>query len=125
MSGGPELLTETGLPQELVEYDPEWGRAFASGAVAASCDHHAMLGQVKVPVLYTHHFHEIHPETGRLLGAAADIQVDTARRLIEAAGNSFTYRSFPDMPHSMHGADPELFVATVDEWIRSVAAVGA
>ena len=30
-------------PQFLKEYDPEWGRAFVSGSVAASCDHDRML----------------------------------------------------------------------------------
>ena len=30
-------------PQNLKEYDPEWGRAFWTGTVAASCDHERML----------------------------------------------------------------------------------
>ena len=30
-------------PQNLKEYDPEWGRAFWDGTVAASCDHARML----------------------------------------------------------------------------------
>ena len=46
----------TGPPQNLKEYDPEWGRAFWTGTVAASCDHARMLARVKVPVLLTHHF---------------------------------------------------------------------
>src|SRR3546814_2254712 len=35
--------------QDLKEYDPEWGRAFWTGTVAASCDHERMLRAVKVP----------------------------------------------------------------------------
>jgi hypothetical protein len=42
-------------PQNLKEYDPEWGRAFWTGTVAASCDHERMLRSVRVPVLLTHH----------------------------------------------------------------------
>ncbi len=42
--------------QNLKEYDPEWGRAFWTGTVGASCDHARMLAAVKVPVLFTHHF---------------------------------------------------------------------
>jgi hypothetical protein len=42
-------------PQNLKEYDPEWGRSFWTGTVAASCDHERMLRSVKVPVLLTHH----------------------------------------------------------------------
>src|SRR4249920_2890959 len=36
-------------PQPLKEYDPEWGAAFWSGTVAASCDHDAMLRSVRAP----------------------------------------------------------------------------
>jgi hypothetical protein len=61
-------------PQNLKEYDPEWGRAFWSGTVAASCDHARMLSHVKVPVLLTHHFHVIDESTGTLMGALCDVQ---------------------------------------------------
>ena len=40
--------------------------------------------------------------------------------IIEAAGQPFTYRSFPDMPHSMHGADPKLYVRTVVDWVETL-----
>jgi len=43
-------------PQNMREYDPEWAYAFASGDVSRSCDHSTMLSQVRVPVLFTHHF---------------------------------------------------------------------
>src|SRR5580698_9591051 len=43
-------------PQNLKEYDPEWGRAFWTGSVGASCDHDQMLRSVHVgSVLLTHH----------------------------------------------------------------------
>lgn len=106
-----------GVPQNLREYDPEWGDAFASGRVALGCDHETMLSRVRVPVLFTHHFHHTDPETGNLIGAISDQQAEHARRLIEGAGNSVTYRAFPDMPHSMHGHDPATFVSTVTGWL--------
>ena len=61
--------------QELKEYDPEWGRAFWTGTVAASCDHERMLRDVKVRnVLLTHHFRVVDENTGTLMGAMADVQ---------------------------------------------------
>ena len=62
-------------PQYLKEYDPEWGRAFWTGTVAASCDHERMLRSVKVPVLLTHHF-RIVDDAGHLLGAMTDAQAE-------------------------------------------------
>ena len=103
-------------PQNLREYDPEWGKAFWSGTVAASCDHARMLGAVKVPVLLTHHFRHVDPNTDRLMGALSDLCASSARVLIESAGQTVDYRSFPEMGHSMHGQDPELFVRTLVDW---------
>jgi pimeloyl-ACP methyl ester carboxylesterase len=110
-----------GPPQNLKEYDPEWGRSFISGLACAGCDHEAMLASVRVPVLFTHHFHRVDSETGHLLGAISDVQVQRVRDLVEGAGQPFTFRSFPDMPHSMHGADPELYTSTVAEWAASLS----
>jgi pimeloyl-ACP methyl ester carboxylesterase len=107
-------------PQNLREYDPEWARAFVTGTVGAGCDHAAMLASVRVPVLFTHHFRRVDPATGHLLGAIADQQADRARQLVEAAGQPFTYRSFPEMPHSMHGSDPELYARTVTDWASAL-----
>jgi len=39
-----------------------------------------------------------------------------------AAGQPFTYRSFPQMPHSMHSHDPKLFVDTLTEWYATLPA---
>jgi pimeloyl-ACP methyl ester carboxylesterase len=107
-------------PQNLLEYDPEWGDAFFSGRVSINCDHEAMLGQVKVPVLFTHHFHVVDPLTGNLLGAISDQQVGHVQRLVEGAGNPFTLRTFPEMPHSMHGADPATYVDTLTGWLAGL-----
>jgi len=109
-------------PQNLKEYDPEWARAFVTGTVGAGCDHAAMLASVRVPVLFTHHFRRVDPATGHLLGAIADVQADRVRQLVEAAGQPFTYRSFPEMPHAMHGADPELYARVVAEWASALPA---
>ncbi|MBE8517427.1 alpha/beta hydrolase [Amycolatopsis sp. H6(2020)] len=110
----------TGPPQNLKEYDPEWGHAFSSGRATATCDHENMLATVKVPVLFTHHFHDIDPRTGNLLGALSDLQVDRARQLITSAGNEFSYQSFPGMPHSLHGHDPATYVNTVTSWLSEL-----
>ena len=103
-------------PQTLKEYDPEWGRAFYSGMVAASCDHERMLRSVKVPVLLTHHFRRVDPETGFLMGALSDPQAKSVLELLAEAGVSADYRSFEKMGHSMHGQDPALFTQTVLDW---------
>jgi pimeloyl-ACP methyl ester carboxylesterase len=113
-------LPAPGQQRSLREYDPEWGDAFYSGRVGLTCDHENMLSHVKVPVLFTHHFHFTDPSTGNLLGASSDHQVEYARQLIEGAGNSFTYKPFPTMPHSMHGHDPATYVATVNEWLDAL-----
>lgn len=107
----------TGPPQDLREYDPEWGAAFVSGAATAGSDHATMLAQVKVPVLFTHHFHVVDPHTGGLVGATTDEQAARVGELVAATGNAFTYRSFPHMPHSMHGHDPATYVATLTAWL--------
>ena len=44
-------------------------------------------------------------------------QVRRVRQLVEATGNSLTYREFPDMPDSMHGHDPATYVNTVTTWL--------
>ena len=48
-------------------------------------------------------------------------QVRHVRRLVEGTGNSFTYRAFPAMPHSMHGHDPATFVTTVVKWLADLS----
>jgi pimeloyl-ACP methyl ester carboxylesterase len=107
-------------PQNLREYDPEWGRAFWSGTVAASCDHARMLASVKVPVLLTHHFRTINEQTGTLLGALSDLQANRVRELLSGAGVRVDYLSFPQVGHSMHGQDPTLFAKTVIEWAATL-----
>ena len=118
--GEPANLAEP--PQNLKEYDPEWGRAFWTGTVAASCDNALMLANVKAPILFTHHFRQIDEATGALMGALSDLQAARARELVESAGQPFEYQSFPRMPHSMHGADPALFARTVTQWASALPA---
>jgi pimeloyl-ACP methyl ester carboxylesterase len=115
--------TPAGPPQDLREYDPEWGDAFASGRATLTCDHENMLRHVKVPVLFTHHFHHVDPQTGNLVGAISDQQVERVRHLVEGTGNSFTYRAFQTMPHSMHGHDPATYVATVTDWLATLPSI--
>lgn len=105
-------------PQNLKEYDPEWGRSFWEGTVAASCPHEFMLSQVKVPVLLTHHARHVFPETGSLFGAMSDLQAAKVRALVEEAGASFEYVSLPDAAHAMHAADPPRFAQVVSDWAK-------
>jgi hypothetical protein len=56
------------------------------------------------------------------MGAVSDLQAARARELVEAAGQPFEYRSFPAMPHSMHGTDADLFARTVTEWAATLPA---
>ena len=109
-------------PQNMKEYDPEWARAFWTGSVSAGCEHERMLASVRVPVLFTHHFRQVDAASGTLMGAISDLQAGRARELVEGAGQTFEYRSFPEMPHSMHGADPELYARTVIEWSTALPA---
>ena len=106
--------------QNLKEYDPEWGRAFWTGTVAASCDHARMLSRVKVPVLLTHHFRMVDEASGAFIGALAEVQAARVRALITAAGQKVDYKSFPEMSHSMHGQDPKLFTDTVVDWVKTL-----
>jgi pimeloyl-ACP methyl ester carboxylesterase len=107
-------------PQNMKEYDPEWGRAFWMGTVAASCDHARMLASVKVPVLLTHHFRMIDEATGALMGALSDLAASRVRQLVESAGQKAEYRSFPGMGHAMHSQDPKLFAETLVGWAATL-----
>jgi hypothetical protein len=111
-----------GPPQNLREYDPEWARAFWTGTVTGNCDHAGMIAAVRVPVLFTHHFRAIDAGSGTLIGAISDEQVRHVRRLVTDAGQPFEYRSFPEQPHAMHQADPQLYARTVTDWGLSVLA---
>lgn len=108
-------------PQELKEYDPEWGRAFWSGTVGMSCDHERMLRTVSVSnVLLTHHFRVVAETTGNLLGAMSDLQAARVRELLGEAGVMVDYRSFPTVAHSMHGTEPDLFADTLVAWAAAL-----
>jgi len=106
--------------QELKEYDPEWGRAFWSGSFYEHCDHDRMLQAVKVPVLFTHHMRMVDETSGGLLGAISDLQVERVRQRVTEAGNRFDLHSFPTQPHSLHGADPQLYVDTLVAWAATL-----
>lgn len=116
MHRGAPAPEPTEVPQNLREYDPEWGRAFVSGVATASSDHVGMLSRITAPVLLTHHWHEEDEATGALLGSYSDLQARRARSLMEEAGSVVTYRRLPEMPHSMHGSDPERFVKVLLDW---------
>jgi pimeloyl-ACP methyl ester carboxylesterase len=79
-----------------------------------------MLGSVNVPVLLTHHLRITDDATGFLFGAMSDQQAERVRDLLRAAGVPVAYRSLPDVGHSMHGEKPDLYVATLLDWVRSL-----
>jgi pimeloyl-ACP methyl ester carboxylesterase len=108
-------------PQNLKEYDPEWGRSFWTGTMGASSDHDRMLRSVKVSsVLLTHHRRAVDDTNGFVFGAMSDRQAQRVQDLLTGAGVIVDYRSFPDVGHSMHGDRPELFVGTLLDWVRSI-----
>jgi pimeloyl-ACP methyl ester carboxylesterase len=108
-------------PQNLKEYDPEWGRSFWTGTVGASCDHERMLRSVKSPsVLLTHHMRIVDDASGFLLGAMTDQQAQRVRELLTESGTAVDYRSFPEVGHSMHGDRPELYAETLRDWVGSI-----
>ena len=107
-------------PQNIKEYDPEWGRAFWEGTVAQSCPPEVMLPQVKAPVLLTHHMRIIVPDTGNLIGAMSDVQAAKAHDLVAQSGQPIEYVSLPNAAHAMHHADAELFAATVTAWAQKL-----
>jgi pimeloyl-ACP methyl ester carboxylesterase len=109
-----------GPPQSLLEYDPEWGRAFWTGTVAASCDHAQMLSAVKVPILLTHHMRHVDENTGHVMGAYSDLQAAKAQELITAAGQPVDYRSFPTSLHFLHASEPDVFANAVIDWWGSL-----
>jgi hypothetical protein len=121
----PEWMRGFPIPeepsQELKEYDPEWGRAFWTGTVGASCDHEQMLRSVRVPhVLLTHHFRVVDETTGSLLGAMTDTQATRVQDLLREAGVVVDYRSFPAVGHSMHGTESGLYVETLLGWTANL-----
>jgi hypothetical protein len=67
-------------------------------------------------VLFPHHFRHVDETTGFVMGAISDLQASKVRELVEAAGQPFDYRSFPQMGHAMHSQDPQLFADTLSEW---------
>ena len=109
-----------GPSQSLKEYDPEWGRAFATGTFYAPGAHERMLAAVRVPVLFTHHFRAVDEGTGALMGASADLQVERVRQLVTGAGQPFDLVSLPATPHSLHGHDPDLYAGTLLGWAETL-----
>ncbi|GGF16190.1 alpha/beta hydrolase [Subtercola lobariae] len=111
-----------GVPQNLKEYDPEWGKAFVSGVATASCDHQNMILNNKVPVLITHHFHFVDEQTGQLTGAMSDLQAQRVTELARETGQPVTFLSFPEMGHAMHRVDPKLYADTVVTFVDGLGA---
>ena len=74
-------------PQNLKEYDPEWGRAFWTGTVGGVVRPRADAAQREGPaVLLTHHMRIVDDATGFLLGAMSDQQAQRVQDLLAGAG---------------------------------------
>ncbi|MFF5279867.1 hypothetical protein ACWD9K_34665 [Streptomyces sp. 900116325] len=41
-------------------------------------------------------------------------------RHFQSTGNSFAYRCFPAMPHSMHGHGPAAYVKAFTDWLADL-----
>ncbi len=109
-------------PQNIKEYDPEFGRAFWEGTVAKNCPHDRMLAAVKTPVLVTHHARFVNPQDGGLFGAMSDLQAGKACEIMREAGATVDYVSLPEAAHAMHFTDPALFASTVTDWAARLPA---
>ncbi len=109
-------------PQNLKEYDPEWGRATATGSLSGGCDHGRMLRQVRCPVLLTHHSWAVDEATGNINGALSGLQARRVQELVASAGQPIRYEVFPTMPHNMHRADPEQYARVLLDWASGLPA---
>jgi pimeloyl-ACP methyl ester carboxylesterase len=109
-----------GPPQNLKEYDPEWGKATVNGTLSASCDHSRMLSHVRCPILFTHHSTLLSIITGSSKKAVINDMMEQIEKLIKDAGQPFTYLSFPKIGHFMHSQDPEQYVRTILDWAKTL-----
>ena len=58
------------------------------------------------------------------MGAISDLQVARVRELVTERGSAVRVRrASPTSPHSMHGADPQLYVDTLVGWASTLAEV--
>ena len=74
-------------------------------------------------MLLTHHLRIVDDATGFLLGAMTDQQAAAGAGPPHAArACTVEYRSFPDVGHSMHGDEPDLYVDTLLDWVKSLDA---
>jgi len=106
-------------PQNMKEYDPEWGRACWEGTFVGNARTESFLSRANVPVLLTHHAHLLDPETGVLLGALSDLQATKAGELIRTGGAPFAYKSFPKAAHALHATEPAVYASTLKEWLAN------
>lgn len=107
-------------PQSLLEYDPEWARAFLEGTISASCPHDRMLSSVRTAVLMTHHGRSVDARTGELVGAMSDPQARSAMELMRSTGADIEYRSVPGSPHVLHAHDAVQYVSVLRGWITQL-----
>jgi hypothetical protein len=78
---------------------------------------HAQVGESPGPLQPPHAQRTARrPPPRRPLRRATGSRADAGRRRRPA----IHLRQLPEMPHSMHGADPELYAKTVRDWVRTL-----
>jgi hypothetical protein len=105
---GPDHPAETYVAHTFAEKTVGTGEAVINYAVAGA--------------LYTHHFRRVADNDGHLMGAASDVQARRVCELVKLAGQTIDYRSFPTMPHSMHGEAPKQFAELLIEFAAKLQA---
>jgi pimeloyl-ACP methyl ester carboxylesterase len=117
---GPSPFPTNEPPQNLKEYDPEWGKASWDGSMTGSCNHAQMLARVKSPILHTRHLMFKDKVSGQIKGLLSDEQVSKVEELVKSTGQRFTRLDFPGMGHVMHRIDPALYSRTLIDWEKSL-----
>jgi hypothetical protein len=51
-----------------------------------------------------------------LRGAMTDQQAARVQQLVQSAGQQVEFHVFLEMPHSMHGTDPDRYASLLMEW---------
>ena len=111
-------------PQNLKEYDPEWGRAFWTGTVAAVVRPRADAAQRQGRRCCS-------PTTSAssttrpacCSGRCPTSRPQRVQELLTEAGVARRVPLVPDVGHSMHGTGPELYVDTLLDWTATLDAL--
>ena len=79
----------------------------------------ADAAQREGPVLLTHHMRIVDEATGMLFGAMSDQQAATGAGAARRGRRAGRVPLVPDVGHSMHGDEPDLYVDTLLDWVAA------